>query len=455
MTAVVAAPSRFLQHCSCWLSPHTWSGIAKVRQVTWESCNQTSSSAIYQTKSWQLLRCGVMGAGIVKILFLDNEQSLVKLTRSFVTLAVFLLVSSRHVMQRLEQTARYIYKLCGAMRSVYRLRSSVDAQAMQLVASALRSGQAERNARYTIYWPNEETTRGECMVTDALHKNDDANDAAAATNDASENIRNYNKQKKRLVFILFIPGLGVSDVAYASASLLLLRQQRTMQRAVQQQTTSPLEIAGVAVVATDPLRVPSVSLGFNGKNLRKSVMNPVVKRYVRRMQARGKIHDSEIEWVLLGHSLGSFTAAHAAKELELSKVVMWGSAPFLQFMPDLTNAIADKETNENDEKDSSTRQSTTQRSRNDLLQILVVQASRDGVVEQVVKAGGPSVISDFWKRFPADRTKRVVIHGGTHAGFADYEPNTKKHADNEVGDLISPRQQQEQAVQATLDFLQT
>lgn len=131
-------------------------------------------------------------------------------------------------------------------------------------------------------------------------------------------------------------------------------------------------------------------------------------------------------WSLLGHSLGSFTACQLAQEFcpetEFAggKVVMWGSAPFVDYLPDLSG--------------------------NDRLPVLVVQGSKDGIIEAFATK---DLTKQFWERLPKD-TAEHVLEGGTHSGFANYVSLwTKK----EVAD-IPKKEQHRLAVQATVEFLQ-
>ena len=148
------------------------------------------------------------------------------------------------------------------------------------------------------------------------------------------------------------------------------------------------------------------------------------------------------EWIVMGHSLGSLTAASAAKELKVRRVVLWGPAPYLTHVPDLV-AEANDMFKQNDSEETSPPQ----------LDILVIQGSHDGLVHDLVKAQ-PDVMDQFWKRFPADATTRVMLQGGSHAGFAHYTPVYEEIGDNGEKDVLSREEQQDAVVATTLTFLQ-
>ena len=383
--------------------------------------------------SWQFFRGTVLAAGIG--MMLADTRGAHAERRNFVSwsirLVLFMILSNKHVLLRLQSYLRYSRRLLGVARSMQTLHSATTDDAHDALVRAIQEGQAHQTRQYTVYWP----------------------DAATATAAQHESIKMDSTtmskpSSTKLLFILFLPGLGVSDVAYAPPMLKLLLSSQRRARRNGSSATEPAftSIAAVAVVATDPLRVPSPLLGYTADYLRRNVMNPVVKDTLRRQTSRQiQYSDEDIraaEWILMGHSLGSLTAASAAKELNVRRVVLWGPAPYLTHVPDLVAEASDM-TRQND--DSTTCSSP--------LHVLVIQGSHDGLVRDLVKAQ-PDAMDQFWERFPTDATQRVVLLGGAHAGFAHYTPVYKEHGDNDE-EIVSREEQQDAAISETLAFFES
>jgi len=216
--------------------------------------------------------------------------------------------------------------------------------------------------------------------------------------------------------ILLLPGSAVEHVAYSEPATLLSN-------------------AGylVVVVAAEPLRICFPELGTTAGAIRR------IQRSIERKHTsvslspttRRAADDCKMSWSMLGHSLGSFTACQLAEEFckeettaissgKGGKIVLWGVAPFLDYLPDLSG--------------------------HQILPVLVVQASNDGIVEAFATE---ELTKQFWERLPKD-TAELVIKGGTHSGFANYVSMwTKKEVSG-----IPREEQHRQAVQATVEFLQ-
>lgn len=207
-----------------------------------------------------------------------------------------------------------------------------------------------------------------------------------------------NNQLQRA--ILFLPGAGVPHEAYAHPAALL-------------------SDAGylTVVVGMEPHLLATRGLGSDAKRIRR------IQRQVESSQ-----HSSAIqEWSLAGHSLGSFAATQLARPLGIAIVVMWGSAPFVDYVAD-------------DLKGSTDGTAVLDNS----IHVLVVQASKDFLVNQVAT---PELTVAFWEKLPPNARKHEVF-GGTHAGFADYTSLSNE----EQGD-ISTVEQHEEVVRVTADFL--
>lgn len=189
--------------------------------------------------------------------------------------------------------------------------------------------------------------------------------------------------------ILFLTGAGVDHAAYAHVASLFAK-------------------AGylVAVVSAEPLRLVDEWL--------------LPPRYIQRIcSAVEKRHGCGNHWVLAGHSMGSFLCTKLAQTLNVKQIAMWASAPFLDYVADISKS-------------------------NDL-QCLVVQAEKDIVIEAFATE---TAIQRFWELLPSDSVQHT-IKGGTHSGFGSYIGAWKPEV---VG--ISEVDQQKEAVQVTVDFLE-
>jgi alpha-beta hydrolase superfamily lysophospholipase len=222
--------------------------------------------------------------------------------------------------------------------------------------------------------------------------------------------------------ILFLPGMGVEQVAYSVPATMLSNAGYT-----------------VVVVSAEPLLYGLPAVGTNVSSMRR-IQRGIEQRHYhssfRFKRAAGKkssktstpSRQPKMTWALLGHSLGAFTVCQLAEEFCKSsdttkanlKVVLWAVAPFIGFLPDLSG--------------------------HQRLPVLVVQGSRDDIIETFATE---ELTKQFWQRLPEDAAEVVVV-GGTHSGFANYASLwTKKEKGG-----ISNEEQQRQAVRATVDFLQ-
>jgi pimeloyl-ACP methyl ester carboxylesterase len=256
----------------------------------------------------------------------------------------------------------------------------------------VESGRVYRTRRYDVYLPPP----------------------APAGTSASTSTSNHSHA------ILFLPGAGVEHVAYSAPATLLSNAGYT-----------------VVVVSAEPLLMGLPELGTTVSAMRR-IQQAVERRHYHsafpsKRAARkntGITPRLKMTWALLGHSMGSFTACQLAEEFcksnmgdteANSKVVMWGSAPFIDYLPDLSGQ---------------------QR-----LPILVVQGSRDVIIQAF---GTEELTKLFWQRLPEDSAE-LVLAGGTHSGFANY---LALRPQREEDGINNNEEQHRQAVQATVDFLQ-
>jgi alpha-beta hydrolase superfamily lysophospholipase len=283
-----------------------------------------------------------------------------------------------------------VRQIWSAVRLTQSLRAATNAAAWQSLVEGVESGRVYRTRRYDVYLPPPSAHTGTPIST--------SNHPHA---------------------ILFLPGLGVEHVAYSAPATLLSNAGYT-----------------VVVVSAEPLLMGLPEMGTTVSAMRR-IQQAVERRHYHsdfssKMAARKKSSTParlKMTWALLGHSMGSFTACQLAQEFcksnmgdteANSKVVMWGSAPFIDYLPDLSG--------------------------HQRLPILVVQGSRDAIIRAF---GTEELTKQFWQRLPED-TAELVLDGGTHSGFANYValfPLTGE-------DGINNDEQHRQAVQATVDFLQ-
>jgi hypothetical protein len=282
-----------------------------------------------------------------------------------------------------------LYNLIAGMKETLSAVSYANPAAWECLASRIERGLAYRRRLYDVYLPPPTMT-------------------ADRSNSTDPNANNNENQKP---YILLFPGALVEHVALA-------------------QPAARLADAGhvVVVASAEPLRLVDDRLSrFRPRAIRQ------LQRAVER--AHGSGGTTPPEWVLAGHSMGSFlcTRLAGASSLLLPRVrsiVLWGSAPFHTFMGDLS-------------------------ARTDL-RVLVVQATHDDVIATFAT---PEKWEMFWSRLPGTMTVVHEIKGGTHQGFANYIPRWKGGggggADGVTdGSIISVDQQHREAVEVTLRFLE-
>lgn len=198
---------------------------------------------------------------------------------------------------------------------------------------------------------------------------------------------------RALEAILFLPGFGVEHVAYAESA-------------------ARLADAGfvIVVVSAEPLRVASKELGFASSKI-KDIQHKVCKQL-----------DTPLSWSVMGHSLGSFTATHVSLQLDIPRIVMWGSAPLDDLIADLS--MSNK-------------------------RVLVIQGSNDKVIEFMVPDDQvrQKQTENFYRKLPKE-TITVVIQGGNHNGFGNYTPAFSIESPG-----VPRSEQHSQAVALTVDFL--
>jgi Alpha/beta hydrolase family len=219
----------------------------------------------------------------------------------------------------------------------YKQRSQATDIAWKCLSDLIVLGRAYRTIWYDVYLP--------CAKADA-----------------------HKLQFETAIPILFLPGATVEHSSYAGIGRLLAEYGYV-----------------VVVMSLEPMRVAD---GFlSGSNL--SLLFTAMKNISSKHYASSELQTEH--WVLMGHSMGSLAATKLVSSLGIRRLIMIGSAPFVDFMEDI--------------------------SRSDV-KVQVIQGSKDMVIESF---GNAALVDAYWKNLPSEaKTFCHVIEGGTHSGFANY-----------------------------------
>jgi len=213
------------------------------------------------------------------------------------------------------------------------------------------------------------------------------------------------QQQQQHEAILFLPGMGVDNIAYAKPALLLLDQAFV-----------------VEVVLAEPCHIPSIIMGYDAVYMQQ------IQRTVEQQQqlTAGNSTPCHWLWIILGHSLGLLTMIHLTATMPgMNQVIMWGSVPFSAHVCDLRAAI--------------------------YKHVLIAQGSYDQGIKMVCTAHAATTKKDgveddlmqqFYHKFPLHMTTVQTVPGRTHLGFASYTSGWKPKIETDT----TPQQQQVQAV---------
>jgi Alpha/beta hydrolase family len=341
------------------LHPITWWRVALLKRVEWKP-------VLYSAMAVAIPLCGCI--------YLTRESTASGNRIHRRETVVWLYLSSPWTLAWTWRAASTVQQLIQVTRAILASQSTTDPIAWQCLASRIAQGRARRARGYDVYLPPPP------LLRDSL------------------------EPKLPIRFVLFFTGASVEHVAYAQVAGML-SDDATAQR----RTT-------VVVVSAEPLRLVDCGLPrFQAATLRR-LQRAIEQQYGDR---DGSTQGARAEWVLLGHSMGSLACTKLATVLDNVKaLVLWGSAPFVDFMGDLSC-----ETN---------------------LPVLVVQASKDLVIETFAT---PEMTRRYWSLLPKT-TVRHEIQDGTHSGFANYTSSWKPEY---VG--MDPKEQQLEAVRTTVTFL--
>ena len=238
---------------------------------------------------------------------------------------------------------------------------------------------------------------------------------------SSNNHDNDNsRQPSDWEFILFLPGAFVEHVAYASPAALLSDHGYIVVVLSSESTSGIVE-----------MRLPP----FDTRSI-QWIQRDVETKYAS-TQRQQQDHDDHhrytqtCRWTFMGHSMGSLTCTKLVPYFpDVQEIVLWGSAPFLDYMGDLSNM---------------TTTTTTHRGP---LRVLVVQGTRDDIIQRYCTR---EMIEEYGRRLPPSTTTIHEIVGGTHHGFGHYIRQYVNELD-EI-DTMPIQEQHATAVQVTVDFL--
>jgi hypothetical protein len=244
-------------------------------------------------------------------------------------------------------------------------------------------------------------------------------------------------------FVLFLPGAGVSPVAYSRPA-------------------SMLSDAGMHVVVVNTegtLRLSSHHVGYTTERCRSIQLDALSSA----SSEAGKAVATRVRWVGVGHSMGCFTLSHLNwKELQLKKVAFWGISPlFVQDLADLSSSSSFT---------SSCGDNAASEAPSPSPPLLIVQGS-DDALNRIAASTNPDLERQFYAKLPSISSSSsssigssntgagagfstplahvVIVEGGTHRGFASYESRL----------LVEPQgcgqraRQQRRAVDLTVEFV--
>ncbi len=217
-------------------------------------------------------------------------------------------------------------------------------------------------------------------------------------------------QHSVLEFILFLPGAFVEHVAYASPAALLSDHGYI-----------------VVVLSSEPTTgiVETLLPPFDARSIQR-IQRDVEAKYASTHHHQN--HNQPCRWIFMGHSMGSLTCTKLVSYFpHVQDIVLWGSAPFLDYMGDVSNMTT---------------------THHGPLQVLVVQGTRDDIIQRYCTL---EMIEEYWRRLPPATTTIHEIVGGTHHGFGNYIRQYVNELDK--SDTMPIQEQHAVAVQVTVDFL--
>jgi hypothetical protein len=283
--------------------------------------------------------------------------------------------SFSHILQQLASPLRSLY-------SYHQGRFRVLPEAHTILQECLQDGRATWNRHFVVFWPEPTTT--------------------TTTNTSTTTAPTAPRRG-----IWIIPGALVPHIAYAPIAQRLSK-------------------AGFVVViqSLEPTRLAQSKL-LTTKQLQK-YWNDASRIFPSNSNNININNTTNIQWNLIGHSMGSFYCMKLAQVLpsttSIHKVVLWGMASFLPLCTDLSDATTD---------------------------ILVIQASDDALRDMTQQYH-----DEFQQCFPQHMQQRT-ISGGTHHGFASYQAPTRSTSISSTSSAAGMTHEEQQALACewTVQFL--
>ena len=285
-------------------------------------------------------------------------------------------------------------------------RSLPRPEAVSILNELVATSRVIRYRRYDMYLPPDVRvgTGSDRSATEIQGTNDSSRQRANGTPTKSHAQR----------AILWFPGAGIDIASYAPVAFQLSE-------------------GGYVVVlpSMEPFRLAQEHLGAEWSSIRRIMWR--VQQQLAAATENGSTTSSEkLEWIIAGHSAGSFAAMRLAHELHTkqqqrsrffndtfdisSKLVMWAS----MYLHHYGSCLKDTP-----------------------IEVLLIQADNDALLAMTKDAK-----DSFHAKFLPQACRHVTVKGGTHEGFASYQSPLE-----EVG-RISREAQQSKACQETLKFLQ-
>jgi hypothetical protein len=290
------------------------------------------------------------------------------------------------------KTYRILYTIGTSMYEINQLRFVTHKNAYQCLYDRIQQQRAYRTYAYDIYLPPPPITS-----------------SSSSSSSTANTTRTTNE------YILFLPGAYVEHIAYSEPASLLSDYGYI-----------------VIVLSSEPLGIVDMYLPPFTPSTIRHIQHTIEQQYnlPNDNDCNNNNNTSSSRWILMGHSMGSLTCTTLVSKLSnVNNIVMWGSAPFLDYMDDIS-------------------QYTHEKNSDKTIRVLVVQGTNDDIIQLY---STPQSIQEFWNRLPKLSTSRYDIVGGTHHGFSNYI--TKTSFSNDTSSNLSTNEQHSIAVKATVDFL--
>jgi hypothetical protein len=289
------------------------------------------------------------------------------------------------------------------------MRSSPLPSAIRTLRDSIDDKRAYRKRRFDVYLPPLTSFE----------------EVSSTTPTTTPHHAEQQQKRQKQHAILFFPGANVPHIAYSEIAARLSDHGLL-----------------VVVLSMEPFRLASTHLGADQNS---------VKRIVQKLERSSFGSQVDLEWTLIGHSMGAFAVCQLFRDfweqeqqfkttsphnnnfnqntqsLSISRLVLLGVGAFVAVATDLS--CIDSSSGDNDRR------------------ILIVQGSNNQVVAML-----SANQNEFDALFPQSCTQRETIAGGTHGGFASYGDKTGMSG-SKNNDALSREEQQEQACALTARFL--